>query len=632
MNPIHRMLKLRLASALVGLATFVSLTAQAPTLRVTPANPTALVGQVLQFSQTGALTTTGIAAGAWHTCLLLSDRTASCLGRNNTGQLGNGTFDDSSAPVRVSGLTNVVSVKTGMEHTCALLADGTMQCWGTNYTGQLGLGGATGEHGGVPFSWSPAPVQGITNAIAAVPGGFHTCAILADRTVQCWGRNLDGQLGNGNDTTDTSLPGPVSNLGSVAALAGGGYHNCALMPDSTVRCWGRNDDGQLGTGDNTRATTPVVVSGLRAAAVSTGGYHSCALLLDGTVQCWGRNEWGQVGQPNTTGAFIVPTTVPGVSNAVAVNAGPYHTCAILANGSAQCWGQNQFGEVGDGTITPSSPPVQVSGIASPSALAVGGWHTCARMPDTSVQCWGWNDYGQLGNGSTTTSPFAVKVTGTGLTWTSSAPTVASIDASGLARGGRRGVTNITVTDGAGASGSTTLTVKEMLTLSVMEQGDGLGTVTSIPGGINCGSTCWSSYLSDSQVTLTAAPAANSTLVGWSGCSAVSGLTCTVTMSAAKTVTATFNLKRFVLGVSKTGIGTGTVTSSPAGITCGSDCSEPYVIGTTVTLTASPALGSVFLNGWSGCDAVSGLTGETCRVTMGAARTVTANFVVGLSLP
>jgi hypothetical protein len=460
--------------------------------------------------------------------------------------------------------------------------------------------------------------------------------VLSDHTVQCWGRNQDGQVGNGDSTTDTSLPAAaVVGLGSVAALAGGGYHNCALMPDSTVRCWGRNDDGQLGTGNRTRATSAVEVSGLRAAAVSAGGYHTCALLLDGTVQCWGKNEWGQVGQPTTTGAFIVPTTVPGVSNAVAVTAGAFHTCAILADGSAQCWGRNEFGEVGDGTTTPSSAPVQVRGLASPSVLAVGGFHACARMRDTSVQCWGWNGSGQLGNGSTTTSPLASKVTGTGMTWASSSPTVASIDASGLARGGSRGVTTITVTDGAGASGSTTLTVKEMLTLSVMEQGDGLGTVTSNPGGINCGTTCWSSYLSDSQVTLTAAPAASSTLVGWSGCDAVSGLTCTVTMSAAKTVTATFNLKRFVLGVSKAGVGKGSITSSPAGINCGPTCSgssATYVIGTAVTLTASPALGSVFVNGWSGCDAVSGTFGETCSVTMGAAKAVTANFVVGAPVP
>src|SRR5206468_7009091 len=133
----------------------------------------------------------------------------------------------------------------------------------------------------------------------------------------------------------------------------------------------------------------------------------------------------------------------------------------------------------------------------------------------------------------------------------------------------------------------------------------------------------STYLSDSQVTLTAVPAANSTVGGWVGCDVVSGSTCTVTMTAARTVTVTFNLKVFSLAVSKTGMGSGTVTSSPSGISCGATCSAPYVIGTTVTLTATPALGTIFLNGWSGCDAVSGTFGEQCTVAMTAAKSVTA---------
>src|SRR5207253_9565198 len=124
-------------------------------------------------------------------------------------------------------------------------------------------------------------------------------------------------------TIDASVPGPVIGLGSVTAVSAGGYHACAILPDNTVKCWGRNDDGQLGTGDWTRAKTPVAVNGLSLppTAISAGGYHTCALLPNGTVQCWGRNTSGQVGQPSTTGAFIVPTTVPGISNAVAGTAG-----------------------------------------------------------------------------------------------------------------------------------------------------------------------------------------------------------------------------------------------------------------------------------------------------------------------
>src|SRR5207247_7555006 len=137
---------------------------------------------------------------------------------------------------------------------------------------------------------------------------------------------------------------------------------------------------------------------MRASALALGGYHSCSLITDGTVRCWGRNDWGQSGQPDTNRSFIVPTTVAGVTNAVAIFAGFYNTCAILLDGTTRCWGRNEFGEVGDGSVSPSSLPVQVSGVIRPSAIAVGGFHACARMADTPVRCWGEGDFGELGNG------------------------------------------------------------------------------------------------------------------------------------------------------------------------------------------------------------------------------------------
>jgi len=633
MIPAEKISKLP-AAVLAGLITFVTVAAQTPTVTITPANPTLLVGQQQQFSQSGALTVADVVAGGSTNCMLMSDHTVQCFGRNNAGQLGNGTLDNSLTPGAVPGLGHVAAIQAGAEHMCALIADGTIQCWGQNYTGQLGLGGATGEHGGVPFTMSPNPVVGMTSAIALGVGGFFTCALMADHTVQCWGRNQDGQLGNGDSTIDTTVPGPVSGLSGVAALSAGGYHACAILSDNSVKCWGRNDDGQLGTGDRTGANTPVSVNGLSLppTAVSAGGYHTCALLPDHTVQCWGRNVYGQVGQPSTTGAFIVPTTVPGITTAVALKSGFFHTCAILADGTTRCWGLNSTGQVGDGSVTDTAPPTQASGVAGATVLGLGAAHTCALMSTTSVLCWGENIYGALGNGSTVNSPTAVAVVGPGLSWSSSDTAVATVDANGRATALARGTTTIAVADGWGHTGSTTLTVKAMLALNVSRTGDGNGTVTSAPAGINCGPGCSSTFLSDSQVTLTAAAAADSTLVGWAGCDTVAGSTCTVTMSNARLVTVTFNLKRFVLTVNKTGLGKGTVTSSPAGINCGSDCSEPYIINTSVTLTAAPDLGSVFVNGWTGCDSVAGTFGEVCTVSMKAARAVTANFVVGPPVP
>jgi len=400
--------------------------------------------------------------------------------------------------------------------------------------GQLGDGTTAG------LSEVPKPVQGITGAIGLAVGGFHNCALLSDRTVKCWGRNQDGQVGNGDNTTDVRAPDlPVSGLTSVAAMTAGGYHSCALMFDSTVRCWGRNTRGQLGDGTSSFfASTPVAVSGMTTAvSVSGGFYHTCAALRDGTVQCWGDNDSGQIG--NTLSYSNVPMTVAGISNALAVSAGAYHSCAWLADATVRCWGRNTNGQLGNGGTVNSPTPVLVGGLAGPQFLGAGGIHTCALTGDRSGRCWGWNVYGQLGNGNTGDSSVPVKVSGTGLTWTSSNTGAATISGTGRATGVGRGVTTITVTDSAGNATSTLLTVRTMEMLTVTRSGLGTGTVTSAPAGINCGATCSATYLDGTAVTLTATPGTLSVLVGWTGCDSVSGNSCTVTMSAGRSVNAEF---------------------------------------------------------------------------------------------
>ena len=594
---------------------------QSPARTVTPANPSILVGQTQQFTATGMSLPAAIDGGGNHACLLMSDRSVRCFGQNNWGQLGDGRIGThASTPVAVSGLTSAVDVGAGIEHSCALLTDGTMRCWGTSYVGQLGDGTFNG--------WSdvPKPVLNLSDAIAGVVGGFHTCAILADRSMRCWGRNQDGQVGNGDNTTDVSVPHAVIGLGGpVSTATAGGYHTCALMPDATVRCWGRNTRGQLGDGTNNFfSSTPVPVSGMtNAAAVSGGTWHTCALLQNGTVQCWGENDHGQIG--NTLSHSNVPVTVAGISNAVAISVGTHHSCAVLADGTTRCWGWNDSGQLGNGTTVNSSSPVQVSALSGPMQIAVGSFHSCVLMPDRSGRCWGWNAYGQLGNGTTTNASTPVNVSGTGgLTWTSSNPAVATIDGSGRATGVGPGTTTITATDGTGNGASTTLTVTtptQRFTLSTLLQGTGSGSVSSNPAGIACGTDCSEDYDSGTTVTLTAAAGSESTFAGWTGCDSASGTTCTVTMNAAKTVTATFTQQTSTLTVSRSGNGSGTVTSSPAGINCGADCSESYTSGTTVTLTAAAATGSVF-GSWNGCTSVSG---EICTVSMSTAKTVTATF-------
>jgi alpha-tubulin suppressor-like RCC1 family protein len=586
-------------------------------MSVTPADPTLSAGQTLQFTASGALAPTGVSAGGEYTCVRLPDGTAQCVGRNQFGQHGNGTVNDSSVLDPVNSITSATRVSAGDEYACALLADGTARCWGLGESGQRG----DGSFG--TFALDPVAVDGLTGAVSLATGYGHTCALLADATMRCWGENREGQLGNGT-TADpgTAHPVAVSGISGATAFTTGAYHTCARLGNGTLQCWGRNDDGELGDGTFMTRSTPRPVDGLTGVvAVSGGGGHTCAVLSDGTVRCWGDNTGGQLGNGTTVGS-TTPVAVNGIAGAVNVSAGWRHTCALLADGTVRCWGQNQFGQLGDGTTTNRTTPVPVA-VTGAAAITAGWWHhSCALLGDGTVRCWGVNEWGQLGNGTTTDSLSPVTMSGTGVTWTSSNTAVATIDATGRATGVGAGITTITATDASGASASTTLTVVGEANLTVFRTGAGTGIVTSSPAGINCGTDCSEAYASGTVVTLTASAASDSTFAGWSGCDTVSGATCTVTVDSGRTATAAFDLKRFVLTVNKTGLvsSQGSVTSNPPGIDCGTDCAEAYTSGTVVILTASP---SMLFGSWSGCDSVSG---TTCTVTVTSARSVTAGFV------
>ena len=604
-----------LALILVG-----SQAAPAAAVGVTPADPTIPAGQTQQFTADGAITPTNVGAGGEYTCVRLPDGTVQCTGRNQFGQHGNGTIDNSSVLEPVSAITTATRVLAGDEYACALLADGTAKCWGLGESGQRGDGTFS------TFALEPVAVGGLTGAVALATGYGHVCARLADGTMRCWGENRQGQLGNGTTASPgTPHPVTVSGITGLGAFTTGAYHTCAVPADGKVRCWGRNDMGQLGDGTLTSSSTPVQVetgSGplTGVTALAGGGSHTCALLSNGTVRCWGENDQGQLGD-GTTLSKRNGIAVTGISTAIAISSGWEHSCAVLADGTVRCWGANAFGQLGDGTTTLRPTPVPVSGITGAVGVTAGWWHhSCALLDDGTVKCWGANDWGQLGDGTATGSLSPVTMSGTGVTWTSSNTSVATIDATGLATGVGAGTTTITATDASGASASTMLTVVGEANLTVFRTGAGTGTVTSNPAGINCGTDCSEAYVSGTVVTLTASAASDSTFAGWSGCDTVSGATCTVTVNAGRTVTAAFNLKTFVLTVSRTGLlgGQGSVTSNPSGISCGSDCSESYTSGTVVSLNAS---GMLFMD-WTGCDSVSG---TTCTVTMTAAKSVAARF-------
>lgn len=387
-----------------------------------------------------------------HTCATNSAGRVTCWGRNDDGQLGlgdtanrgDGAGEMGSSLTAVSLGTNrkAIAISGGSRHSCAILDNGAVKCWGRNDSGQLGLGDtdSRGDELGEMGDALGAVNLGTGRTAKALTGGTsHTCAILDNDSVKCWGKNSAGQLGLGDMDDRGDGAGEMGdalgtvNLGTgrtAKRLVSGSGHNCAILDNNSVKCWGLNTAGQLGLGDTDDRgnnagemgdSLPSVNlgTGRTAKDLAAGATHTCAILDDDSVKCWGTNLFGQLGIGDGTdrgnNAADMGNSLPTVSlgagrSAKTLSLGWLHSCALLDDNLVKCWGANSDGQLGLGDTSnrgdgvgemgDSLPTVNLGSGRSVKKLTLGANHGCALLDNDTLKCWGFNMSGQLGLGDT----------------------------------------------------------------------------------------------------------------------------------------------------------------------------------------------------------------------------------------
>jgi alpha-tubulin suppressor-like RCC1 family protein len=346
-----------------------------------------------------------VSVGAITTCGIRTTGRLYCWGYGEGGELGDGGTSSQEVPTEVAGGgTNWRSVSVGAQHACAIKAPGRLYCWGNDFYGPLGDGMAGGSRN-VPT----LVVGGFTDWTSVSTGRSFTCGRRANGRVYCWGRDLQGQLGTGPGLGDRSNPGLVAGgFTNWTSVDAGDYFACGRRANGRLYCWGENAYGQLGNGNQTAdQQTPSLVQGgiTDWASVSAGGSHTCGIRQGGQLLCWGDGEEGQRGGGDTTQAQTTPLVVSDFRWSQ-VSAGTSHTCGRRTNGRLYCWGQSLEGQLGSGTFGPApveTTTVQVSGGATDwQSVSAGYRNTCARTRSGRLYCWGYDLYGQLGNGDAST--------------------------------------------------------------------------------------------------------------------------------------------------------------------------------------------------------------------------------------
>jgi alpha-tubulin suppressor-like RCC1 family protein len=314
------------------------------------------------------------------------------------------TFTASPTP-EVSNIA--VDIAAGWNHTCVVTLAGTVECWGNNEHGQLGDGST--ENNSVPVQ-----VVGLNHVKKIAAGWAHTCALMESGEVKCWGYNKNGELGNGK-TGDSAWLVDVKGLSwDVIAIEAGDDHTCAVTARGKVQCWGYNEYGQLGNQTQESSSIPQQVRDLSGDVVglAAGWGHTCALTSGGQVWCWGNNEMGQLGTGQKDKVSLEPVMVKALGDTVRqITGAGGQTCARLLDDVVKCWGNNKYGQLGDRTAQTKSLPVALTGQNPRLRIVASGWnHTCGVTLQGDAECWGWNLYGQLGDESQSSQSAPVAVT------------------------------------------------------------------------------------------------------------------------------------------------------------------------------------------------------------------------------
>jgi len=339
-----------------------------------------------------------LAAGGMHSCGITESASLYCWGRNDQGQVGDGTTSDRALPVAVGTNLKWRAVSAGRAHSCAITTDGATYCWGSSIAGQLGsdtLGTMT-----APFRIEKAPPF-----VKVSSGETHTCAITTGGKLYCWGENLHGELGSSVISKYAAVAQVAPQL-TWARVSAGLHNTCAITIDGKLYCWGLNNGGGIGVeaddacdvdGEGGLCALPLrqPADSLRFSVVATGVTHSCAIAGDGVLYCWGSNEQGQLGSGFREP--LGPTPVTGEQRWIAVSAGKDFTCALTKGGVAQCWGAGDDGQLAGGAAD-ATVPAPVAGSVRFTSITSGTAHTCALSTDHLVYCWGSNGNGQLGTG------------------------------------------------------------------------------------------------------------------------------------------------------------------------------------------------------------------------------------------